>query len=102
MSTPHTPLEPDVVTRLILDTDPWLSCDDCFRLVDTYVESLLDDAGRDLAERDAMSAHLRGCPACLEEAATVLVLAAEDRGSDPEAALVHLERTIDPSGRPER
>jgi hypothetical protein len=35
----------------------------------------------------AMSAHLRGCPACAEEAETILVLAAEDVGLDPEQAL---------------
>ena len=77
-------LGPRDVERLILDTGPWLSCDDCFALVDEYVERLL--AG-DLATQPAMRAHLRGCPACAEETAALAVLAAEDAGQDPSSAL---------------
>jgi NADPH-dependent ferric siderophore reductase len=78
------PLGPRDVERLTLDTQPWLSCDDCFDLVDAYVEQLLTG---DLTAQPAMRAHLRGCPACAEEAATLAVLAAEDAGQDPTAAL---------------
>ena len=88
MNNMHRPLGPDVLGRLTLDTDPWLSCDDCFRLVDEYVEALLD------GHRDAMPpmrVHLSGCPACAEEAATLLVLAADDAGVDPAAALAWLD-----------
>ena len=88
MNHRHRPLGSDLVGRLTLDTEPWLSCDDCFGLVDEYVEALLD------GHRDAMPAmrvHLSGCPACAEEAATLLVLAAEDSGVDPTAALAWLE-----------
>jgi hypothetical protein len=73
------------VAQLTLDTEPWLSCDDCFRQVDQYVEQLL---ARRAEQMPAMAAHLRGCPACVEEAETVLVLAADDDGLDPEEALV--------------
>jgi hypothetical protein len=79
MNRKHRLLGPDVVSRLTLDAETWLSCDDCFRHVDEYVEMLLN--GR----RDAMPAmlaHLRGCPACAEEAGTLLHLAAEDNGVD--------------------
>ena len=69
-------LEPHHVEQLTLDTEPWLSCDDCFALVDRYVEGLL--AG-DMTLLPEMQAHLRGCPACAEEAATLTVLAAEER-----------------------
>jgi hypothetical protein len=68
-------LTPEVVQRLIVDPEPWLSCDDCFRLVDQYVESVLGGRTRDWPE---MEAHLRGCAACAEEAATVLELATQD------------------------
>lgn len=78
MNTRH--LGPDALTRLTLDTDPWLSCDDCFRQVDEYVERLL--AGEP-DPMPAMRVHLRGCPACAEEAETVLDLAAEDAGIEP-------------------
>ena len=62
-------LERRDVARLTLDTRPWLSCDDCFALVDEYVERLL--AG-ELTAQPGMRAHLRGCPACAEEAAARL------------------------------
>jgi hypothetical protein len=77
------------VERLLVDTEPWLSCDDCFTLVDEYVERLL--AGR-LDASPAMRAHLRGCPACAEEAATLVVLAAADEGIDPTPALAAIGR----------
>lgn len=81
--TPHT------VTQLTLDTDPWLSCDDCFRHVDEYVELVLADAAHRMP---AMAAHLRGCPACAEEAETILLLAAGDVGLDAEEAVGRLHR----------
>lgn len=64
-SPPDSGLGPEAVQALLLDTTPWLSCDDCFARMDTYVEALLyEDAPRDLA----MAAHLHGCAACDEEA----------------------------------
>jgi hypothetical protein len=84
----HRPrLRPEILARLTTDTEPWLSCDECFDQVDQYVEGLL--AGRP-ATSPAMRVHLRGCPACAEEASTLLVLAAEDLGLDPEPALARL------------
>jgi hypothetical protein len=79
-----------MVTQLTLDTRPWLSCDDCFRLVDQYVEVVLDATPDALSAMSGMSAHLRGCPACLEEARTILELAADDSGLDAEHALDRL------------
>jgi hypothetical protein len=70
----------EVLGRLVVDTDPWLSCDDCFDLVDRYVEQLL--AGHPDAMPE-MRVHLSGCPACAEEAATLVQLAAADTGSQP-------------------
>ncbi|HEX2072137.1 MAG TPA: hypothetical protein VHF92_00010 [Geodermatophilus sp.] len=78
----------DALRRLTTDPGPWLSCDDCFRLVDRYVEGLLAGAVEPAgAETAAMSAHLSGCPACSEEATTLLLLAAADAGIDPATAL---------------
>jgi len=79
----HRRLTPRDVENLLLDTEPWLSCDDCFELVDRYVEHLL--AGD--TTLPAMHRHLRGCPACAEEAATLVVLAAQETGQDPAPAL---------------
>jgi len=79
----------DALRRLTTDPGPWLSCDDCFRLSDRYVECVL--AGWELdAELAAMPAHLAGCSACAEEATTLLLLAAEEAGIDPAAALRRL------------
>ena len=82
-------LEPRHVDRLTLDAEPWLSCDDCFALVDRYVEALL--AG-DLTVLPEMRSHLHGCPACAEEAATLVVLTAQESGQDPSPALAVLQR----------
>jgi len=71
-----------------LDTEPYLSCDDCFDLVDRYVEALLSDPGHDLP---AMRIHLAGCAACAEEARSLLGFVAEQDGLDPAPALRRLE-----------
>lgn len=76
-----------IVRRLTIDTYPWLSCDDCFHLVDEYVELLLADPG---AVWPAMHTHLAGCSACAEEAESLLLLVAEDVGVDSAPALRRL------------
>jgi hypothetical protein len=88
MTTADRPLATDAVRRLTTDPGPWLSCDDCFRLVDRYVEALLTP-GTEPTSREfaAMPAHLSGCSACSEEATTLLLLAATDAGIDPAEAL---------------
>jgi hypothetical protein len=58
-------------SRLLLDTRPWLSCDDCFKQIDTYVEAIMRDASHDDLR---MRIHLVGCPACAEEADGLLFL----------------------------
>jgi hypothetical protein len=88
MTAAHRPLPTDTLRRLTTDPGPWLSCDDCFRLVDRYVEGLLSESTEPThAELAAMPAHLSGCSACSEEATTLLLLAAEDAGVDPATAL---------------
>lgn len=73
MTTPDPRLTHDVVEGLLLDTDPYLSCDECFERLDTYVEQVTSDPER----RDlAMEVHLRGCGACAEEAAALAELLA--------------------------
>ena len=81
------PLSTQALRTLTTDPGPWLSCDDCFRLVDRYVEDLLTETPEPDPELAAMPAHLSGCSACREEAATLLVLAAIDAGIDPADAL---------------
>jgi hypothetical protein len=91
MTAADRPLPTDALRLLTTDPGPWLSCDDCFRLVDRYVEALLPDGAQPLpAELAAMPAHLSGCSACAEEATTLLLLAAGDEGVDPARALHRL------------
>ena len=93
MTSADRPLTNDVLRALTTDPGPWLSCDDCFRLVDRYVDALLSDAAQPVpTELAAMPAHLSGCSACAEEAATLLVLAAADEGIDPAPAMHRLAR----------
>jgi hypothetical protein len=91
MTRADRPLPTDALHRLTTDPGPWLSCDDCFRLVDRYVDGLLTDGPQPRqGELAAMPAHLAGCAACAEEATTLLLLAATDAGIDPTTALRRL------------
>jgi hypothetical protein len=84
MTPADRPLTTDALRLLTTDPGPWLSCDDCFRLVDRYVDALLAaPAQPPTRELAAMPTHLAGCPACAEEATTLLLLAATDAGRDP-------------------
>jgi hypothetical protein len=88
MTAADRPLTLDLLGRLTIDPGPWLSCDDCFRLVDRYVEALLTEVAPPTdAELAAMPAHLSGCSACSEEATTLVLLVAADAGIDPGPAL---------------
>jgi hypothetical protein len=91
MNAAGGPLGPDALRRLTADPGPWLSCDDCFRLVDRYVDGLLaEEVAETDAELAALPAHLAGCSACAEEATTLLLLVAADAGIDPAPALRRL------------
>jgi hypothetical protein len=45
---------------------PELTCEECFELLDRYVELERAGAGADAAV-PGMRAHLEGCPACAED-----------------------------------
>ena len=72
-TTPH--LTPTQVTALTLDSEPYLSCEECFDLMDRHVDAIA------LALPDAappgFAAHLAACPACAEEVASLLALVTE-------------------------
>jgi hypothetical protein len=75
MTSSTRPLTDDAVVRLLLlDTDPYLSCDDCFAQLDQYVERRVREPGYD---EPRMRTHLEGCGACAEEAETLLSLVLE-------------------------
>ena len=82
--------------RLTVDTDPWLSCDDCFDRIDTVVERLL--AGASPLD-EAFRAHLLGCPVCREEAEALVTLVAPEHGLHPAAALRILDEQVESAAR---
>ena len=77
MTEPRRGLSAEMVDRLLADTSPYLSCDDCFARIDRYVEQAAADPSHEDA---AMAAHLAGCSACAEEAQTLRELLRRDGG----------------------
>jgi len=59
--------------RMLGPTDPELSCEECFDVLDVYVERELA-GGRADAEMPAMRAHLAGCSACRDDHDSLLAL----------------------------
>ncbi len=55
---------------------PEVGCDDCFELLDRYVEAELAGGDAD-ALLPGVRAHLAGCPACREEHESLRALVAE-------------------------
>jgi len=73
-----------LIAALLGPAEPELTCEQCFEQLDRYVDLQLagDDADRDVP---GMRAHLVGCPACLEDHASLLAFAAIDDGEAPPA-----------------
>lgn len=63
--TPPADLTPEAVRALLMDTSPYLSCDECFARIDEYVErTMTDPAYFD----EPLQTHLAGCGVCSDEA----------------------------------
>ena len=56
----------ELLNRLLGPGEPEISCEQCFELLDEYVELELQGADAD-AQVPGMRAHLSGCPACHED-----------------------------------
>ena len=69
--------EDELLRALLGPEGPELSCEECFELLDRYVE--LEVAGSD-ADRavPGMRAHLEGCPACHEDHVSLRALVQSD------------------------
>jgi len=62
--------------RLLGPAEPEVTCEVCFEELDFYVD--LEIAGADAdGSVPGMAAHLRGCPACSEEHASLTALVTE-------------------------
>jgi hypothetical protein len=84
-------LTSDAIERMILTTEPWLSCDDCFDRLDDVIEAVLTQTR---AMDEAFRVHLTGCTVCREEALSLATLIASDQGLDPEHAASVLEAAV--------
>jgi hypothetical protein len=69
----------DLLSRLLGPCTPELTCEECFELLDRYVE--LELAGQDANSAvPGMRAHLEGCPACHEDHDTLAAFIASEPG----------------------
>jgi hypothetical protein len=60
-----------LLERLLGPGEPEVTCEECFELLDEYVE--LEVSGADAEARiPGMRAHLAGCPACHEDHESLL------------------------------
>jgi hypothetical protein len=56
----------ELLSQLLGPSGPEVTCEECFELLDEYVE--LELAGEDADRRlPGLREHLRGCPACNED-----------------------------------
>ena len=70
------------IERLLGPTGPEVSCEECFELLDEFVELELQDLDAD-ARIPGMRAHLDGCPACREEHESLTALVGGERPTPP-------------------
>jgi hypothetical protein len=69
----------ELIDRLLGPAEPEVTCEQCFELLDEYVE--LELAGADADTRlPGMRAHLQGCPACHEDHESLRDLVARGPG----------------------
>lgn len=80
-------LSPEAIARLTANTEPWLSCDDCFEGVDVVIEAMVTSSTPFSQE---FAVHLNRCPACLEEAYSLAEIVAEDHGLSPRDAVARV------------
>ena len=94
MRSPRKALTSGQAARLTAETEPWMSCDDCFHLMDQHVDTLLNHSRGSSGLPEPFRRHLDNCPACLEEVEGLLCLTALDRGLSERAASKSLRAAV--------
>jgi hypothetical protein len=74
MTTPDR----ELINRLLGPAGPELTCEECFDLLDRYVDLEVSGAAAD-EQVPGMRAHLEGCPACDEDHASLLAFVSAAR-----------------------
>ncbi|MEY2514146.1 MAG: hypothetical protein QOJ89_1504 [bacterium] len=69
-----------LIAALLGPGAPELTCEQCFEQLDRYVDLQLAGADADTAV-PGMRAHLAGCPACLEDHASLAEFVASHAGA---------------------
>jgi predicted anti-sigma-YlaC factor YlaD len=73
-------MDDQAIERLLGPTGQEVTCEQCFELLDEYVD--LEARGADADARiPGMGAHLAGCPACREDHESLRALVASDDGA---------------------
>jgi anti-sigma factor RsiW len=68
----------ELIGRLLGPEGPELTCEQCFDLLDRYVDLEVSGAAAD-EQVPGMRAHLEGCPACDEDHASLLAFVSAAR-----------------------
>jgi hypothetical protein len=72
---------PEALERILGPTEFEVTCEQCFELLDQYVE--LELAGTDADQRlPGLRPHLDGCPACREDHESLRALVAGNPAAD--------------------
>jgi hypothetical protein len=66
------------IRLLTTPAEPWLSCEDCFELMDVVVDRVVSGKERSVEDLPRLLAHLGACPACAEEVDSLLELVCDD------------------------
>jgi len=68
----------DRIGRILGPAGPELTCEQCFEMLDLYVDAAVDGHDAEAAV-PGMRAHLDGCPACHEDYESLLALVESER-----------------------
>ncbi|MGB3376363.1 MAG: hypothetical protein WBA87_14630 [Microbacterium sp.] len=79
------------IEQLIADSDPWLSCDDCFEQIDWVIERSLHGS---IPLPEPFRVHLTTCAVCHEEARSLAALIAPEFSMTIDNAIAHLDGAI--------
>lgn len=84
-------LSDGAIKRLTTNSEPWLSCDDCFDQADAAIEGLVAE---NVPLSREFSVHLAACPACHEEAVSLAELLAEDFNLPVDDVVARVEAAV--------
>lgn len=86
-------LDPEAIERLTSVSEPWLSCDGCFAMIDTAIDALLGGDAHPVLP-GPLRVHLLSCTVCHEEAECLAEMIAADHGLSESAAVQRLHDAI--------